>query len=293
MEETDIQKSLEDNPQKLHLPDGHFIAYHKLEGKQNHPGVVFLSGFMSDMTGTKATALENFCRERGYNFIRFDYFGHGQSSHKFTDCTISTWKQNVLDVLDNLTSGKQILIGSSMGGWLMLLVALERPMRIAALIGIASAPDFTEDLIWDKMTPTQQQGLLEHGVFNLKSDFSDNPYPVTKQLIEDGRKHLLLREKGEGLVAKGSKKKKREDKNNSLSFPSPFSLFPSSIPVRLIHGLKDIDVPSSISTRLAEKLASNDVQVNLVENGDHRMSTPENIELLCNTLATLIHEYDF
>jgi pimeloyl-ACP methyl ester carboxylesterase len=246
---------------KLHLSDDNFIAYHKHDGKKNNVGVIFLSGFMSDMSGIKATELDKFCKNHNYPYIRFDYFGHGKSSKKFTECNIGIWKQNVLDVLDNLTTGKQILIGSSMGGWLMLLAALERPERIAGLIGIASAPDFTEDLIWNQMTHQQQKELLKTGIFDLKSEFSDNPYPVTLDLIEEGRKHLLLRD------------------NKTL---------PITCPVRLIHGLNDTDVPSSISTQIALHLASPDVKVNLVKDGDHRMSTPENIELLCNTLEDLM-----
>ncbi len=257
---------MEDSPQKLHLPDNKFIAYHKHEGKQNHPFVIFLGGFMSDMSGIKATSLEKFCKNKGYSFIRFDYFGHGQSSLEFTDCTISTWKQNVLDVIDNLTSGKQILIGSSMGGWLMILAALARPERIAALIGIASAPDFTEELIWEQMNQTQQAQLLEKGIYNLSSEYGEAPYPITLDLIEDGRKHLLL--------------KVADNSNND----SPFTIHDSQLPIRLIHGLKDKDVPSSWTTRMARIINSNNIKVNLVENGDHRMSTPENIKLLCDTL---------
>lgn len=245
--------------QKLKLPDEHFIAYRANEGKENHVGVVFLSGFMSDMDGTKASALHEFCKKHNYPFVRFDYFGHGKSSGKFTDGTIGIWKQNVLDVLDNLTTGKQILVGSSMGGWLMLLAALERPERIAGLVGVASAPDFTEDLIWNEMTPGQQRELQENGIFNLESEYGEAPYPITLQLIQEGRKHLLL--------------------HSNINI---------NCPVRLIHGLKDEDVPSSLSTRIALQITSSDVKVKLVENGDHRMSTPENIELLCETIEKLI-----
>lgn len=252
---------MEDSPQKLHLPDGNFIAYHKHEGKKNHIGIVFLSGFMSDMSGIKATSLHEYCKEKDYPFIRFDYFGHGKSSCEFTECNIGIWKQNVIDVLDNLTDGKQILVGSSMGGWLMLLAALERPLRVQALLGIASAPDFTESLIWQQMNADEKKQLTTNGIYNLKSEFSDNPYPVTLDLIEEGRKHLLL---------EGGK------------------ILPISCPVRLIHGLNDTDVPSSISTQLALQISSGNVKVNLVKDGDHRMSTPENIDLLLGTLDEII-----
>jgi pimeloyl-ACP methyl ester carboxylesterase len=253
---------MEDSSKKIHLPDGNFIAYHQHYGKKNHIGVVFLGGFMSDMMGIKATSLENFCKSKSYDFIRFDYFGHGKSSKVFTDCTIGMWKQNVLDVLDNLTTGKQIIVGSSMGGWLMLLAALERPQIVAGLIGVASAPDFTEDLIWDKLSGSLQNELQTTGRYDLKSEYGEAPYPITMSLIEEGRGHLLLRR------------------------VTPLGAI--SCPVRLIHGLKDEDVPSSLTTRLANLLSTNDVKINLVEDGDHRMSTPANIELLCNTLEELI-----
>lgn len=250
---------MEDKLQTLQLPNGDFIAYRKHEGKKNHTGILFLGGFMSDMDGTKATALHEYCVKHDYPFVRFDYFGHGQSSKKFTECTIGIWKQNVLDVLDILTNGKQIIVGSSMGGWLMLLAALARPEKVEALVGIAAAPDFTEDLIWDEFTTTQQEELQSNGFINLKSEYGDQPYPITMELIEEGRKHLLL-----------------QDTINI------------QCPVRLIHGLLDKDVPSSLSTRLAMQLASSDVKIELVENGDHRMSTPENIEILCNTIETVM-----
>src|SRR4029077_4069007 len=133
-------------PQILARGDGATIAYHRLDGKS--PGIVFLGGFMSDMTGSKAMALEAFCRAGGQSFLRFDYFGHGASSGAFAEATIGRWREDALHVLDGLTTGPQILVGSSMGGWLMLLAALARPARVAALVGIAAAPDATEDLMW-------------------------------------------------------------------------------------------------------------------------------------------------
>lgn len=245
--------------QKLPVNQDDFIAYHQTIGKKGSPSVIFLGGFMSDMEGTKAIALEHFCREKGYSFIRFDYFGHGYSSKTFTEGTISQWLENALKVIDDLTEGKQILVGSSMGGWLMLLTALKRPERIAALLGIASAPDFTEELIWQQFSPRQQQQLMEEGLVDLSSEYSDTPYPITKALIEDGRNHLLL----------------QKDTINI------------TVPVRLIHGKKDDDVPAAVSERLHEKLASGDKKLILVHDGDHRMSTPENITLLCKTLSEI------
>lgn len=279
---------MENGLQKLLLPDGDFIAYHKHDSKKNHPGIVFLGGFMSDMTGTKATSLEKFCIQNDYSFIRFDYFGHGKSSRKFTDCTIGVWKQNILDVLDNLTEGKQILIGSSMGGWLMLLAARKRPEKIAGLIGIAAAPDFTEDLIWDVMTTAQKSELLRNGIYNLASEYGEKPYPITLELIEEGRQHLLLRERLESRIQKSKEISSKHLLPVSNLLDS--SVYNFTFPIHLIHGLKDMDVPSSLSTRLAEVLGNEDVKVTLVENGDHRMSTPENIKLLTDTLHEMTNE---
>jgi pimeloyl-ACP methyl ester carboxylesterase len=245
--------------QKLSLPSGDYIAYHQLKGKPNQPGIIFLGGFMSDMTGTKATALEEFCREQNYSFIRFDYMGHGQSSKQFTDGTIGLWKENALAILDQLTTGPQILVGSSMGGWLMLLVALSRPERIHALIGIASAPDFTETLIWETMKESQQKQLMETGLFDLSSDYNDRPYPITKALIEEGRNHLLL--------------------HNPI---------PIHVPVRLFHGQLDHDVPAFVSQALHEKLLSSNKEFTLIEQGDHRLSSPSHLKLFFTALRSLL-----
>lgn len=240
---------------KLQLSDGNFIAYHQIKGKENSPHVLFLGGFMSDMNGTKAVALEAHCKNKGYHYTRFDYFGHGESSGQFVEGTISRWKEDCLAVLDQLTTGKQIVIGSSMGGWLMLLTALARPERLQALIGIAAAPDFTEDLIWNELEEKAKQEILTKGVYQLPSDYSDCPYPISKALIEDGRNHLLL--------------------NNPINI---------DVPVHLIHGKKDEDVPYILSEKIKAKLTSDKVELSLIEEGDHRMSTPENIALLCNVL---------
>ncbi len=240
-------------PSFLPLPENRRIAYHLHDGAK--PCVVFMGGFKSDMTGTKATVLEQFCRERGRSFLRFDYTGHGQSSGRFEDGTIGAWKRDALDVIDQLTEGKLILVGSSMGAWLALLAAMVRPERVAALIGIASAPDFTEALIWEKLTPAQQHDLQEQGVFYAPSCYGEAPYPIMKTLIEEGREHLLLR----GAI-------------------------PLRLPVHLLHGTNDQDVPWQHAVSLMEKLQSADVSLHLVKGGDHRMSSPEHLALLCRTL---------
>lgn len=245
-------------PQKLLLSHGDYIAYHQSKYKSNPLGIIFLGGFMSDMNGTKATYLEHYCQTNQLDFIRFDYFGHGQSSGNFSHGTIGLWKENCLTILDQLTDKPQILVGSSMGGWLMLLTALAHPTRIKGLIGIAAAPDFTEDLIWDLMTPAQKSLLMETGAYHLHSDYSHDPYPITKNLIEEARQHLLLK--------------------------TPISI---NIPVHLLHGKCDDDVPPIISERLYERLTSPHKTLHLLEGGDHRMSSPEQLELLQNIVQKM------
>lgn len=244
-------------PQFLARDDGERIAYRRLPGKE--PGIVFLGGFMSDMTGTKATALEAFCKARGQAFLRFDYFGHGASTGAFRDGTIGRWRDDALAVIDRLTEGKQILVGSSMGGWIMLLAALARPERVVALVGIAPAPDFTEDLLWPSFTPEEQRRLLAEGAITVPSQYDPRGYTVTRRLIEEGRDHLLLA--------------------RTVKIASP---------VRLLHGMKDEDVPWETSLRLAERLASEDVRVTLVKNGDHRLSTEADLALLQRTLEEFL-----
>lgn len=244
------------NPLILARPDGATIAYHRLAGEV--PGIVFLGGFRSDMTGTKALYLEDYCRSRGRAFVRFDYFGHGASGGDFAEGTITRWRDDAIAVIDSLTTGPQILVGSSMSGWIMLLAALARPERIAALVGIAGAPDFTEELLWPRLTPAQRQEIEERGRVVLPSDYDPAGYLYTSALIEDGKRHLLLR----GPI-------------------------PLDMPVRLLHGLRDESVPWQLSLRLAARLASRDVAVILVKDGDHRLSTPPDLALLAQTFDAL------
>lgn len=236
--------------------DGH-IAYcqHVSTHNVHLPGIIFLGGFMSDMEGTKATALHRYCIQNDYNFIRFDYFGHGKSSRTFTEGTIGLWRDNTLAVLDKLTQGPQILIGSSMGGWIMLLVTLLRQERIAGLVGIAAAPDFTEQLIWNALPEHAKVELQAKGIYDLASEYSQSPYPITLKLIDEARQHLIL--------------------------DTPI---PITCPVRLIHGMKDDDVPYTLSIELTKQLKSNDVNLTLVKNGDHRMASPGDVALLSKTL---------
>ncbi len=243
----------------LPRPGGASIAYRKTAGAS--PGVIFMGGFNSDMTGTKACALEAACRNEGRAFIRFDYSGHGESSGAFTDGTIGGWTDDAIAVLDQVSDGPQVLVGSSMGGWIMLLVALARPARAAGLVGIASAPDFTEELMWRRFDDDIRQGLLRTGVHHRPSEYDDDPYPITMKLIEEGRNHLLLER--------------------------PIAIH---CPVRLLHGMKDRDVPWTTAPRIAEKLLAEDVRAMIIKDGDHRLSRDQDVLRLCVTVEELCRE---
>ncbi|MCD6036030.1 MAG: alpha/beta hydrolase [Rickettsiales bacterium] len=247
-------------PAFLHTQEGYSLAYHFIPPKKKEiPTIVFLGGLMSDMEGTKALYLDAWCREQGYGFIRFDYVGHGQSSGVFTDGTIGIWKQNALAVIDELTTGELLLVGSSLGGWIMVLAAQMRKERIKGLVGIAAAPDFTENLMWDKFDDQMKKALLERGQVDLPSDYSEKPYSITRALVEDGRTHRVLQK--------------------------PIAL---SCPVRLLHGMKDDDVPYRFSAELAECLQGEDVRVMLLKHGDHRMSDHTSLSLLSAAVEEVI-----
>lgn len=237
--------------------DGATIAYRRHAGKT--PGIVFLGGFMSDMTGTKARRLDAFCHARGQAFLRFDYFAHGASSGDFAEATVGRWRDDALAVLDRLTEGPQLLVGSSIGGWIMLLTALARPQRIHSLVGIAAAPDATETLMWARFSPEQRERLMREGAVRLPSLYDPKGYLFTRTLIEEGRHHLLMA----GPIAIGC-------------------------PVRLLHGMQDPDVPWQTSLALAEKLESADVEVTLIKDGDHRLSGEGDLTRLVRTIAALL-----
>jgi pimeloyl-ACP methyl ester carboxylesterase len=213
---------------------------------------------MSDMEGTKALALESFARARGQAFLRFDYRGHGQSSGAFEEGTIGAWAGDAIHAVRELTEGPQILVGSSMGGWMMLLTALALKERIAGLVGIAAAPDFTEDLMWATMPADKRAALERDGVHREPSPYGDAPFVTTMKLIEEGRNHLLLRD-----------------------------AIPLTCPVRLIQGDADPDVPWEVALKLAKQLESDDVEVILVKNGDHRLSSERDLDRLQRVVAAL------
>jgi pimeloyl-ACP methyl ester carboxylesterase len=242
----------------LPAADGTPLAFRRIEGRA--PGVVFLGGFHSDMTGSKAEFLAAWCAARGRAFLRFDYAGHGASGGRFEDGTIGRWASDAETVLTRLTEGPQILVGSSMGGWIALLLALRHPTRVAGLIGIAAAPDFTEELMWQHFPAEVREAITQGGQWLRPSPYGD-AYPITRALIEDGRRHLLL--------------------------GAPIAI---TAPVRLLHGQQDADVPWQHSLRIAERVTGRDVEVTLVKDGDHRLSTAANLALLGRVLGALLGE---
>ena len=244
-------------PARLTLADGTHLAYHRTPGAA--PGVVFLGGFTSDMTGIKATTLERWCRGRGRAFVRFDYSGHGASSGRFADGTIGRWAHEALAVLDRLTDGPQILVGSSMGAWIMLLAALARPDRIAALLGLACAVDFTEYLLWERLDETLRERLRRERVISLPSAYGE-PYIIALNLIEEAKRHRL--------------------------FDRPE--LPITCPVRLIHGMNDADVPWRTSLQVIERLTGSDARLLLVKDGEHTLSREQDLRLLTRALGDLL-----
>ncbi|HEY5208567.1 MAG TPA: alpha/beta hydrolase [Stellaceae bacterium] len=236
--------------------DGATIAYRARAG--TGPGIVFLGGFMSDMNGTKANFLDAYAAARGRAFLRFDAYAHGASSGDFNIATVGRWRGDAAAILDQLTEGPQILVGSSLGGWIMLLAALDRPARITALVGIAAAPDATEALMWRQFPPETQTRLMRDGHVDLPSQYGELPYRFTRTLIEEGRHHLVM------------------------NAPVPIAC-----PVRLLQGMQDPDVPWRTALDLADRLAGTDVAVTLVKDGDHRLSRPRDLDLLARTLDAL------
>jgi pimeloyl-ACP methyl ester carboxylesterase len=243
-------------PSNLELPGGRRLAYARVTGRG--PGVLFCGGFTSDMTGTKAMALEAHCRAVGRACLRFDYSGHGASAGRFEEGTIGAWIDDALAIVDRASEGPLVVVGSSMGGWIILHVALARPERVRALIGIAPAPDLTEDLLLARASTEQRRELEERGRWMQPSAYGGEPYPITADLIEDGRRQMLLR----GPI-------------------------PIRCPVHLLHGQRDPDVPWQTSLRLAEQLRSEDVTIELIKAGDHRLSSEQDLARIIAAIERL------
>jgi pimeloyl-ACP methyl ester carboxylesterase len=226
------------------------------------PGLLWLGGFKSDMKGTKAEALDRWAREGGRGITLFDYSGHGESGGDFAEGTIGRWLEECLAVLDAFCRGPQVVIGSSMGGWLALLLTRELarrrepPASVAGLVLIAPAVDFTEELMWKRFSPEAKRAIEQAGGWARPSPYSEEPYLITRGLIEDGRRHLLL----DGMIETGC-------------------------PVRILQGVQDADVPWQHAVELTARFAQDDVVLTLVKDGDHRLSRPEDIERLIAAVA--------
>lgn len=235
---------------------GNALAFHATPGQG--PGVVFLGGFKSDMEGTKALALENWARRTGRAYLRLDYSGHGQSGGAFEAGCIGDWMADALAVIDHVCDGPQILVGSSMGGWISLLIARAHHARVAGLVTVAAAPDFTEDGFWADFTPEQRITLVKAGQVAVPSEYGE-PYIITRRLIEEGRDHLVLRS----------------------PLPLPF-------PVRMLQGTADTAVSTETATRLLGHATSPDMTLTLVKDADHRFSEPDNLALLERSIIEVL-----
>jgi pimeloyl-ACP methyl ester carboxylesterase len=241
---------------RLVREDGVNLAWRQLRGAG--PTIVFLPGFRSDMEGSKAVRLAGFASQRGQAMLRLDYSGHGASGGRFEDGTIGIWTADALRVVDAVSEGPLILVGSSMGGWIGLNLALARPERVAGFVGIAAAPDFTERLIWEALAPWERETLLSTGVLAMPSEYGE-PTPITLGLIEDGRLHLRL--------------------------DGPIAL---DCPVRLLQGQRDGDVPWRTALDIADRVTGDDVRVILVKDGDHRLSREADLVLLEGVVAAML-----
>ncbi len=230
------------------------LAYKQTKA-QGH-GIIWCGGLKSDMEGTKAVFLHDWARRQNKSFIRFDYFGHGVSSGKFKDGNISRWTQDTIAIIDELTSTPQILVGSSMGGWVALLAALARPEKIKGLVLIAPAPDFTQDM-WNGFDDNARAQIMDKGLYLMPSDY-DEPYEISKTLIMDGRKNLLL-----------------GDKINL------------EIPIRILHGQEDTVVPWQNSLKLADRLVTQNTVITIVKDADHGMSRKQDLQKLINHITEL------
>jgi pimeloyl-ACP methyl ester carboxylesterase len=241
---------------RLDRGDGIELAWASLPG--HGPTTVFLGGFRSDMEGTKALALRDFCAARGQAFLRLDYSGHGTSGGVFEEGCIGTWAADAAAVIGHRAPGPLVLVGSSMGGWIALLLARRWGARVRALVGIAAAPDFTSRLMEPALTEANRAALARDGFFHVPNPYAD-PVPITAKLLKDGRVQSIF---GQPLAFAG--------------------------PVRLLQGMRDTEVPWHTATDLAAHLGAEDLRVLLVKDGDHRLSRPQDLLLLEETLAGLL-----
>jgi pimeloyl-ACP methyl ester carboxylesterase len=238
-------------------PGGHRLAFRRSNASTGDLTFVWMCGFKSDMTGTKVVRLEDWANQAGHGFLAFDYSGHGQSEGAFADGTVSQWRADALAAIDAQTAGPLVLVGSSMGGWMALLCALARPERVKGLVLIAPAPDFTEKLMWPEFSPEAQAEIMETGQTLRPSDY-DEPYIITRALIEDGRQWQIL--------------------DKPIAFEGP---------VRILQGMEDADVPWTHAARLVDAMTASDLTITLIKDGDHRLSREQDIARLLDTCTEI------
>lgn len=239
------------------------LAFRRSAGAAGKAGIVWMGGFHSDMLGEKATLLHQAATQAGRSYVRFDYLGHGESGGKFADGTIGRWRSDALEVLDKLTDGPQVVVGSSMGGWMALLAALAKPERVKALVLLAPAPDFTDKLMWASFDESQKRQIMEDGFWTRPSPYDAAGYPITRDLIQEGREWNVL--------------------DDEIAV---------DVPVRILQGGLDTDVPWTHSLDLADKLRSKDVVWSLVKDGDHRLSRPQDISRMIATVLATADQVD-
>lgn len=244
---------------KIANAKGQNLAYFYHKGDENLPTIVFCGGFKSDMMGSKATFLEEQAKARGQGYVRFDYTGHGISDGEFVDGTIGAWCEDTLTIIDQVTQGDLIMVGSSMGGWLSLLCALKRPERVKALMGIAAAPDFTAEL-HERFSDAQKEELIKTGEVRVPNDYSDEPYIFTKALIEDGKDNFVL----------------HADRPMDIQCP-----------VYLMQGMQDADVPWQTAIAISDHLVGDNVIIELIKDANHSVSRPEDLERLNGAILHL------
>jgi pimeloyl-ACP methyl ester carboxylesterase len=243
--------------------DGERLAWRQSRGDPGLAGLVWLGGFHSDMSGEKASALHAAAEEAGRSFLRFDYSGHGASSGVFANGSIGRWRSDALACIDQLTAGPLVLVGSSMGGWMALMAALARPQRAKGLVLLAPAPDFTERLMWAQMEDHQRHDVMESGAWMRPSNYDPEGYPITRHLIEEGRTWNMME-----------------------------AAIPLQLPVHILQGGRDADVPWSHSLELAGLLTSDDVVWTFIKDGDHRLSRPQDIQRMIATALQLADQVD-
>jgi len=239
------------------------LAYQQRKASKDNEGkvgIVFLGGLASDMFATKASFLDQKCVDKGYAYTRFDYRGHGRSSDEFINGCIGDWADDAVKLFDNVITGPQILVGSSMGGWISMLLMRERPEMVAGFIGIAAAPDFTDKMIVPTLTQTQSEALEKEGIFYEENDYGEPPLPITKRLMEDGERQSVL--------------------NDPTMFEGP---------VRLLQGQNDKEVPWEFATRIAQNVTSQNVKVTLVKDADHRFSRPQDLDMIWAEVEDMVN----